>query len=365
MTSIKQTVNSAYNYWNQHSTDDNKTIEEMIKEVKGCHFISIEGKQLQEIPSEILENKEMKTELDVLMLKHNKIKYINSDIYINLSNLKCLDLSFNLIKEIPSELFYIKTLIGVDLSNNKIEKLPLNMYNCTELIVLNLYKNEIKTVQKNISQLTNLTRLDIGDNYISSLSGLSELSKLTKLTCMDNKFTEITNDLPPNLKILQYQRNKISKIGERLFELTDLTELNLERNMIKTKEISEISKLKNLNVIQLTSNFIEEMKDISELTKLTRIELGRNRIKEFMRFPYSIKYIDLRGNKISKLIVFRNYKNLQYLNLNHNELVEFNTSISENLEILRLENNFLNFIDFNDNKGFNKFLIKRYYLKNL
>jgi internalin A len=222
------------------------------------------------------------------------------------------------------------------------------MYSNTSLIYLNFSNNEIKKINSNISKLTNLTRLDIGNNHIKEISGLSYLENLTRLSLIDNNLEDITKYLPTNLKILHLQRNNIKKIDISTLSLDSLVELNLERNKLKTNDIKSLSILTNLTILQLTSNYIDNLSDVCiNMNNLVKIELGRNKFKEFPRFPYSIKSIDLRNNFISKLIIFRDYTNLNYLNLNHNKIVELN-SISEKLEVLRIERNLLEKIEFGE-----------------
>ena len=87
--------------------------------------------------------------------------------------LEFMDLSDNLIKELPINLKFLKTL---DLTLNNITTLPPQMINaiCSykSLSELRLTRNKLTDYPKELAQLQNITKLLLASNKLNSISSL-------------------------------------------------------------------------------------------------------------------------------------------------------------------------------------------------
>lgn len=148
------------------------------------------------------------------------------------------------------------------------------------LVFLDLYDNQIEVIA-NLDGLRSLTVLLLGKNRISDISGL---------VCVKN-----------TLRVLDLHGNKISNISQKISPLQELKSLNLAGNLLK--QVHE--------------------KDFTGL--------------------YSLKELNLKRNKIRKIVGFDDLRSLERLWLCHNELqrVEDMSSIARalNLKEVTIENN--------------------------
>ncbi|XP_045539977.1 leucine-rich repeat-containing protein 15 [Papilio machaon] len=104
-----------------------------------------------------------------LILSTNQIKRIDSPtVFINLDNLKVLDLSQNNLEFIHENTFKpLRNLVGIILRSNKLTHLPENLFqNVPKLINIELSHNQLKTVSINNFKGTSLKNLNLSDNKI-------------------------------------------------------------------------------------------------------------------------------------------------------------------------------------------------------
>lgn len=240
--------------------------------------------------------------LSNLDLAENEMFVLPSDIFRNLVNLKTLNLSKNNIQEIPINVFnYLESLIELDLSVN-------NLTNFSETIILkvanleqlNLRKNQLSELDPSIKVMTNLTWLDVSYNNLSVLTNES-FKTLTKLKHLDLSF------------------NRISFIGvDTLIHLTQLTSLNLNNNhlvYLSSRELpTSITSLKvGYNMIRIVPNW---------LMNLQSLEIEYNQISEFNAEEISftqIESLNFSGNKLTDFPAVKLVK-LDTLDLSFNQI---------------------------------------------
>ena len=93
-----------------------------ISSLKNLKYLNLSQNNLKNVPQSIYEMKE----LECLLLSRNKLKTIPTKLYM--LNLYQLDLSFNLISEIPIKTAQnLARITIVDLSNNPINDPPLQV----------------------------------------------------------------------------------------------------------------------------------------------------------------------------------------------------------------------------------------------
>lgn len=182
--------------------------------------------------------------------------------------IKTLDISENMLKTLPNEIFAMvntKTLIAsrcnlpripnmqaldkltnLTLDNNDLEasgfgQLPIS------ILKLNLSFNHLQSFPISLTTITELIELDLCNNRLDVIIGIGNLINLVVLVLDDNNLRELNNELGALTKIkrLSVKRNKIGprvkgdsneqSISADLFTNTSLDDLNLEGNPKLTK----------------------------------------------------------------------------------------------------------------------------------
>lgn len=152
-----------------------------------------------------------------------------------------------------------KKLQLLDLSGNMLTQLPKEIIELTSLQSLDLGMNQFSTLPEEILHLPNLHTLDLGFNKISSFpTKLNRLKNLKKLYLRGNQLTTISQEigLLVNLKELYLNDNQIMSLPSEIGQLTNLKWLVLSNNKLTTIP-SEIRWLHNLQSIFLNGNPIQ------------------------------------------------------------------------------------------------------------
>ena len=172
-------------------------------------------------------------------------------------------------------------------------------------------------------QILGLGRVRVNDELVNS-NDISNLSPLSNLT---------------NLEILDLNSNSISDISA-LSNLTNLDRLYLRENSIS--DISALSNLTNLTILNLNSNSISDISILSNLTNLTGLGLNSNSISDISILSNltNLTGLGLGGNSISDISALSNLTNLTGLGLGGNSISDISAlSNLTNLTILDLNSN--------------------------
>ncbi len=109
---------------------------------------------------------------------------------------------------------------------------------------------------------------------------------------------------PDKVYRLNLRHQKLKKIPDGVFTLTNLQELNLSKNKLKSIP-KDIAKLKNLEILNMSSNKLDSLcPEIGQLVNIKRLILNQNVIN-FL--PASISnltkmyFLDMWGNNIQSL----------------------------------------------------------------
>ena len=122
-----------------------------------------------------------------------------------------------------------------------------------------------------------------------------------------------------------------------LIELNNLNSINLSLNKIK-----ELKNLNNLEYLNISKNLISFLPN---LINIIEIDLTYNLIEEINLNFLKLEIIDLSFNKI-KIINFINLNNLKILKLTNNPLnFNFNFNLFPKLKILDITNTLINLIE--------------------
>ncbi len=288
--------------------------------------------------------------LEELLIQYAKIYSLNRDNFlVNFPQLKRLSMCLNELETLESYAFSdLENLQELDLSFNSIKQLGNNLFsNLSNLKTLKIFNNKINLIEPySFKGLKNLSKLDLGINEV-------EISKNAPY------FEHLSN-----LKSLCLNKNSIENLEPGVFDsLVSLEELDLSYNKIKRLPdycFRNFSKLKNLN---LNGNHLEllELDCFRGLNNLEELSLAHNLIKSLPANPSNhfrdllkLKILDLSENSIQSLQseTFKGLKSLIKLSLSSNHLTRierdlFQNSELNNLQILNLSMNQINFVDEN------------------
>uniref|UniRef100_A0A2P2I1Y5 Protein flightless-1-like n=1 Tax=Hirondellea gigas TaxID=1518452 RepID=A0A2P2I1Y5_9CRUS len=348
---------------------------ECIGEMSSLRWLRADDTGLQEIPSSLaflskLEHLSLKQNnlcgvnstitalscLRTLNLRHNRLQHDNiDDDLFQLSDLTTLDLSANNMRSVPPGLENAKSLLVLNLSENLLEEIPSQVFvNCTDLLYLNVADNKLETFPPQIRRLVHLKTLVLNNNSLTHFQ-FRQLPSLLSLETLHMCHTQRSpGNLPASLEPLtnladvDLSQNGLHKVPQCLYTLRALRRLNLSDNNI-TELGSEIESWTKLEVLNICRNRISALPpQLCRLEEMRRLMLNENQLS-FDGVPSGI-------GKLGRLEVFSAAYNklemipeglcrcphLKRLYLNSNCLVTLPEAIhfiTESLEVLQLDNN--------------------------
>jgi len=238
-------------------------------------------------------------EIEDLDLSRRQIKILpdpfGTDLVIQ--NLKTLDLSFNLLREIRP-LRHLKNLRFLNLSFNQLETVP-EIFFLTEIRYLNLSCNWL-TEGPEIPD--HLTVLDLGFNRLTVFPPSSDLPDLQYLAVNANRLTT----LPPSvsrlhqLRHLDLSSNRLTDISALCSTLTNLAYLDVSNNRI-CQLPDQITDLVELKSLLLSNNQLNQVPDLHRLVNLETLLLHDNRIRTLpttLRYLRNLQVISIYNNPL-------------------------------------------------------------------
>ncbi len=190
-----------------------------------------------------------------------------------------LELSYNILIEVPIILKKIRNLTKLNMNDNKIREFPpILKGEFRELSVLNLPFNELMTLPESFGNLTTLRTLNIYNNKLISLpDSFGNLSSLVALYLSYNKLTALPNNFG-NLTLLQtldLSNNKLTNLPDSFTNLVSLRSLDLGGNTSLARLPENIGNLRNLTSLNLIhcSNITQIPDSAYQLTNLINMEV--------------------------------------------------------------------------------------------
>lgn len=165
-------------------------------------------------------------------VSHNDIssKLTKNSLFISADHLQWIDLSYNKISDISSDVFNrFASLQKIDLSCNLINNLDgYTFSNLQALEILKLNNNLLQSIRLRFNKDTSLTTLDVSYNAIESIAA-EEFSNM------------------PNLMNLQLSNNKLRIIDAQIFAgQSNLRTLDLSHNNFKDFDVKLLNRPINL-----------------------------------------------------------------------------------------------------------------------
>ncbi|KAF4094151.1 hypothetical protein AMELA_G00010100 [Ameiurus melas] len=197
--------------------------------------------------------------LQKLYLQHNRIKVVEPYAFRGLYNLTRLYLSHNRISSLMPGVFQdLHKLEWLILENNKIHHISsLTFSGLSSLVLLVLLNNALTNVDDICLEMPRLNWLDMEENQMEIVDNRTfwSCSMLTVLVLQRNRIShihELAFSLLRKLGELDLSSNRIEKIAPDLFvNLGDLLQLNISYNPIQELQLDHFDKLHKLKSLSI------------------------------------------------------------------------------------------------------------------
>ncbi|XP_068276000.1 extracellular matrix protein 2 isoform X3 [Nyctibius grandis] len=298
-------------------------------------------------------------DLTSLDLTGNSITTIADEAFNGIPNLEWIDLSKNNITSPgigPQAFKILKKLKRLYLDGNMLVHIPSELPSTLEEIKIN--DNHLHAIDEDgLQDLKNLVTLELEGNKLSeaNVSPLAfyPLKSLSYLRLGRNKFRIIPQGLPATLEELYLENNQIEEVSEICFNHTrNINVIVLKHNKLEEHRIAPLAWInqENLESIDLSYNKLYHVPSYLPKSLLHLILIG-NQIERIPGYVFGhmkpgLEYLYLSFNKltddgIDPVSFFGAYHSLRELFLDHNELksVPFGIDEMRKLRFLRLNNN--------------------------
>lgn len=250
------------------------------------------------------------SQLTKLWLSQQRISSIVPNAFVNLRDIKTINLDDNLLTTLPENVFSNQqSLTDLRLGWNLFEDIPLGLFRPLEnLQYLDLNRCNLNaSINQLFEKNARLKSLDLSQNRIAlSENSFTGLDELEYLYLGYNDIKEIpprTFAATPNLRSLYLYGNSFTKLSADAFpNLGRLTLLHLSSNGLETIHENAFRGLENMSNLIIYSNNLRQLEQgvFVPMPNLNRIDIEYNSLKTLSRN------------------VFGNLTNLRTLRLNYN-----------------------------------------------
>ncbi|KAJ8961557.1 hypothetical protein NQ318_014809 [Aromia moschata] len=310
--------------------------------------------------------------LEQLYLDDNRIESLERRSFMNLENIKRLNLKGNKISTISYETFQnLPELVHLDLSYNELKSFNFSMFDqvgTLSIFNVNASHNKLRNLLVNVplnfepgmvciyctgngGVHSNIKILDLSYNNISTISKQFfrpvELS-LTHLYLHHNNMLNATREVFGNMRHLQWldlSHNELYEMDFDMFRNTKKIQvLHASHNHIADVPNDLFRFLTNLRIVDLSHNRLRFLPDnLFREEGLERLDISHNFLSKLPLSSMSVVTamslceMDLSWNSISSLShggLLTRFKNLNYLDLSYNRLVQIDAGTFKGLSRL-------------------------------
>ena len=360
-------------YWIEVMFNDLKTIApRMFSEIVGLRFLQLRNNNITSINSNeekfihvenrtnlalnslVLESNPIESIPDfafagygvygILSLKNCSIKNVSKQAFEGLSQIIGIDLSFNLLKDLPDNVFapINKTLQLIHVTRNNFTHLDLQpkFDGLRELTHFQFNINKLNVTDGSFSIFPKLQHVDLADNCLTKIPfGLfHNNTRLQSLFLQRNSISKIHEASFIGMKSMKYlniSNNRLTSLPSKLFiDLVNIINLNISMNHITTIDKEIFHSCSNLISVDLSYNSLQKLdhNTLNNLTSLEYLNLSFNNISYmssqiFAKCCRHLKFLDLSGNQIStighqllssSLLTFLSFRNNSISSLSFN-----------------------------------------------
>ncbi|KAM4721345.1 volume-regulated anion channel subunit LRRC8D [Rhinophrynus dorsalis] len=252
------------------------------------------------------------TALQELHLYHCPAKVEQTAFSFLRDNLKCLHVKFTDVAEIPAWVYLLKNLRELYLMGN-----------------LNSENNKMIGLES-LRELRHLKILYVKSNLTKIPSNITDVAPhLTKLVIHnDGTKLVVLNSLKKMMNVaeLELQNCELERIPHAIFSLTNLQELDLKANSIRTiEEVISFQHLKRLTCLKLWHNKIVNIpQSISQVKNLESLYLSNNKLESLPAALFhlqKLRHLDVSYNCITAIpLEIGLLQNLQHLYVTGNKV---------------------------------------------
>ncbi|KAF9947301.1 cysteinyl-tRNA synthetase [Modicella reniformis] len=273
------------------------------------------------------------------------------DFVQNCSSLKWLEMAYNDLDKIPSNVRYITNLNKLDIKGNRIKDLETAyLHEARKLDTLILQCNRLESIPDTFKTFQCLRVVNLSSNNFTKFPQI--LCKITTLEELDLSFNTIT-EIPADIGHLKRLKNLLlfgNKIGTSLpksmEDLTSLRKLDIRQNgILNLDALSDMQSLEHL-LVDYNTNVVLN----NSFGALVRASVVKCNITDInIRGTGStLVFLDLSSNKLSNLVpgLFEHLQSLETLKLDNNSISSIPGTIGalKHLRTLSVANNSLNSI---------------------
>ncbi|XP_011560673.3 toll-like receptor 6 [Plutella xylostella] len=275
-------------------------------------------------------------ELLSLDLSFNRIATLNADTFIRMLKLEYLYLHDNLISVMSEHSFNgLKSLKSLYLQYNSLQSLNLTLLDASSISYLDISYNAFTKISGyELNRLTFLKTVNISHSDIEIVEG-NCFNQAFSLENIDLSYNKITSSIEnfmffnnKDLKQLNFYNNSISNIHDKAFAHNKLEYLNLENNNISGSITGNtFSGIKNITELNIYNQNITALQDFAfkDMEILQTLKISRNKIKDIgcssFANLHNLQVIDLSNNFISNVCFFTDtLENVTVINLSKNNI---------------------------------------------
>ena len=298
------------------------------------YFNNVSGETVEEIPKALDQICRLSI-LIKLNLSHNLLLFLPPGIG-QLPKLEVLDIRFNRLKSIPTEISHLVELKQLRMSSNHILKLPESIRACLCLEELDLSSNKLRSFPDFIMFLPNLKKLNLRANSICKLPYKAGfMTKLDEFYMHDNPLVDPPYEyvLDGKCKLLWICREKymISIKGKapEVYEhrsgvLNEFGQLSIEFNLQVNQTFKSALESPEKRLILINQGIKIFPETLDNLEGIHHLEMDRNDLEQPIRLNpsysglYSLSLSFCRLKAIPEPIDL--LYNLIYFNLSNNTI---------------------------------------------
>ncbi len=325
-----------------------------LRSLKKLEYLNLENNQIKK-----LDGLETLLSLKYLNVSRNRLE--NIDAIHNLNKLETLKIG-TVIK--PCDLGFVSNFknlkyIEINFDEKTVKQNNFSFEKLSRLTEASLISVGLTSV-KGIENAQDLKYLYLTNNYIINIEPIGKLPKLKVLHLSNNKIENIDPliNLKETLETLHISKNPIRKnIDWSYFK--KLKTLSLPDNLSNEAELNdsyEYLDIEEVNYDQLTNILSKEIKSVKFSIKTDKKITIKNNVKidRIDIYDSEIETLEINNNAIIKKLSFKNVKinNLQIGNIYDLEYLYFSDIQIKNLTVWNLPINKLEYICFDEDKGF-------------
>ncbi|GAV06642.1 hypothetical protein RvY_16598 [Ramazzottius varieornatus] len=284
------------------------------------------------LPTEIFANASLL--IESLTMSHCNIQAIDPEIWNDVPNLRFLDLSYNLLPDVPN---LPKSLYELNLKHNRISSLLDLRNGLPNLVNLTMAENSLPSIDWTLLPMQTLRNLDLSKNNLTEFPGFQavqyteqkDFAGVVRMMPSIDGAANSWKDLASTVEVLDLSRNQIGNVKEPLSNFPNLTVLDLSRNQIQTIPATFLQDFVQLKAVNLSGNHLSGLAEgtFVNLPQLADIDFSFNNLADlpaqFFIGADSQMTIRLNGNRFTTTasLNFTSLPSLTTLSLSQNQIV--------------------------------------------